>query len=316
MPDLAHQLGDLQRRQRRDLRGLQHDGVAGGQRRTHLPAREHEREVPRHDLADHAERLAQHVVQEARSTGPRPRPGTCRPCRRSSEARAAVRGTSRARVSRSGWPVSSDSSRASSSALASIRSAGEQERPAVGAGQARPRRKRAASPRDRAIDVGRAGQRDLGDGRVVVRIERGASRRSSASTKRPPMKSWCRIGAGATAPRTSTGSELDRLRRLALRDRRAPGRRWRFPTPAASSAWALKPWCRMSAGIAATSPAFMITRAAACRSLVGAVPVDLVGQLEEPLDPVVAVDDRQDVLLGGRAEQGCPCTRSRPTGSR
>jgi hypothetical protein len=37
------------------------------------------------------------------------------------------------------------------------------------------------------------------------------------------------------------------------------------------------------------------------RLLVGDVPLDLVGQLHEPLDPVVAVDDRQDVLLGGRA---------------
>ena len=31
------------------------------------------------------------------------------------------------------------------------------------------------------------------------------------------------------------------------------------------------------------------------------VPDDLVGQLHEPLDAVVAVDDRQDVLLGRRA---------------
>jgi hypothetical protein len=31
------------------------------------------------------------------------------------------------------------------------------------------------------------------------------------------------------------------------------------------------------------------------------LPLDLVGELHEPLDPVVAVDDRQDELLGGRA---------------
>ncbi len=46
--------------------------------------REHQREVPRHDLADHAERLAQHVVQEAGLDRHDARPGTCRPCRRSS----------------------------------------------------------------------------------------------------------------------------------------------------------------------------------------------------------------------------------------
>nr|ACD38714.1 hypothetical protein PACL_0069 [Pseudomonas aeruginosa] len=37
--------------------------------------------------------------------------------------------------------------------------------------------------------------------------------------------------------------------------------------------------------------------------LVGDIPDDLVGKLEEPLDPVVAVEHRQDELLGGRAEQ-------------
>ncbi len=40
--------------------------VAGGERRRHLPAGEHQREVPRHHLADHADRLAQRVVEKAR----------------------------------------------------------------------------------------------------------------------------------------------------------------------------------------------------------------------------------------------------------
>ena len=63
---LERQLGDPQRRQRCQLRGLHHHRVACGQRRTELPAGEHQREVPRHDLANHADRLALDVVQEAR----------------------------------------------------------------------------------------------------------------------------------------------------------------------------------------------------------------------------------------------------------
>jgi hypothetical protein len=37
---------------------LEHDGVAGGQRLPELVDRHLEREVPRHDGADHADRLA------------------------------------------------------------------------------------------------------------------------------------------------------------------------------------------------------------------------------------------------------------------
>ena len=33
------------------------------------------------------------------------------------------------------------------------------------------------------------------------------------------------------------------------------------------------------------------------------IPLDLIGQLNEPLDPVIAVNDREDVLLGGGAEK-------------
>ena len=37
--------------------------------------------------------------------------------------------------------------------------------------------------------------------------------------------------------------------------------------------------------------------------LVADLPGDLIADLDKPLDPVVAVNDRQDVFLGGRAEQ-------------
>ena len=45
-------------RQRRRLGRLQHDRVAGGERRADLPDRHHQRVVPGRDLADHADRLA------------------------------------------------------------------------------------------------------------------------------------------------------------------------------------------------------------------------------------------------------------------
>ena len=41
------------------LGGLQHHAVAGGQRRRHLPGRHQQREVPRDDLTDDAERLVE-----------------------------------------------------------------------------------------------------------------------------------------------------------------------------------------------------------------------------------------------------------------
>ena len=48
----------LQRRQRRRLGRLEHDRVAGGERRADLPDRHHQRVVPGRDLADDADRLA------------------------------------------------------------------------------------------------------------------------------------------------------------------------------------------------------------------------------------------------------------------
>ena len=53
------QLGEAEHGQRRQLGGLEDDGVAARERRADLPARDVEREVPRHDEADDAERLAE-----------------------------------------------------------------------------------------------------------------------------------------------------------------------------------------------------------------------------------------------------------------
>jgi hypothetical protein len=59
------QLCDLKRTERGQLGWLQHGAVASGQRRPHLPTREHNRKVPWHDLPDYAEWLAHKVVQKS-----------------------------------------------------------------------------------------------------------------------------------------------------------------------------------------------------------------------------------------------------------
>ncbi len=58
------QTRQLDRRSRGDLRRLQHDGVAGGERRRQRHDRDEGRRVPRRDDADHAERLAERVVED------------------------------------------------------------------------------------------------------------------------------------------------------------------------------------------------------------------------------------------------------------
>ena len=64
-PASSAELGEPDRRQRRDLGRLEHHGVAGRERRSETPAGDRHREVPRHDHADHAERLAERDVDAA-----------------------------------------------------------------------------------------------------------------------------------------------------------------------------------------------------------------------------------------------------------
>ena len=59
--DLLNQSAKPHRRQWRLLGRLQHDRAARRQRRRQLPGRHHQREIPRNDLADHADRLAQRI---------------------------------------------------------------------------------------------------------------------------------------------------------------------------------------------------------------------------------------------------------------
>ncbi len=118
---VADQLGQHQDRPRRRLSRLEHHAVAGGERRRELPRRHQEREVPRDDLADDAERLVEVVgdgvvvdlgdaclparASRRRSSGSgRPPAGCRRPASRgpacrcpSSRRRRASRGSPRSR---------------------------------------------------------------------------------------------------------------------------------------------------------------------------------------------------------------------------
>ncbi len=123
---------------------LEHDAVAGGQRGRELPRGHEQREVPRDDLADHAERLVEvvgdGVVVELGEACP---PG--RGCsRRSSGSGRSASGRSAASVSRTGLPLSQVSATASFSRFASMRVGDlvEQAGPLGGRGLAPPVRRR------------------------------------------------------------------------------------------------------------------------------------------------------------------------------
>jgi ParB family chromosome partitioning protein len=68
---LGADLGEEQRREARVAGRLDDDGVAHGERRADLPGEQHERKVPRHNLADDAERLplGQLVLHQLRPAG-------------------------------------------------------------------------------------------------------------------------------------------------------------------------------------------------------------------------------------------------------
>src|SRR4029453_17255212 len=64
-----HELDELQQRCRRELRWLQHDGVARRQRRRELEAHQRQRRIPRHDADDDADGLVLRVVEDAGLVG-------------------------------------------------------------------------------------------------------------------------------------------------------------------------------------------------------------------------------------------------------
>ena len=62
---LNRKCAESRRRARRDFRGFRNDRIAGRECRRDLPGEQIQRQVPRRDAGDHAERLAQGVVQRA-----------------------------------------------------------------------------------------------------------------------------------------------------------------------------------------------------------------------------------------------------------
>jgi hypothetical protein len=169
--DLADQLGDGERAERRELGGLEHDGVAGGERGAELPAGEHQREVPRHDLTDHADRLALDEVEEA---------GVDRDHRaldlvgHAAEVAEAERGARDVEVGAVADRVAGVAGlELGEPGGVGLDRAGEREQQATalaGRGPA-PRRERAPCSVDRAIDVLGAGLGDVGQLRLVERVE-------------------------------------------------------------------------------------------------------------------------------------------------
>ena len=89
-------LREHQRGERRRLGGLEHDRVAGRQRRRDLPGRHQQREVPRDDLPGHAERR-HGAIRETRIRA-------CPPSPRSRKKCAAASGMSMSRDSLIGLP--------------------------------------------------------------------------------------------------------------------------------------------------------------------------------------------------------------------
>ena len=221
IPDLGHQLGDPERAQRRQLGRLEDHGVAGGERRAHLPAAEHEREVPRHDLADDAERLAEHVVQETRLDRDHVALDLVGHAAEVAERRRGPHDVEVAAVAdRVARVERLDASRARRP-RASIASASLQQQPAAGRRPAaRPRRERRRGRLDGPVDVGRARPRATSAStEPSCGFERRrTSPRRAASTNSPPMnrRSWRRsplrrsaIATVAAPPRRQIWTAVD-----------------------------------------------------------------------------------------------------------
>ncbi len=98
-PASTDKSGQQQGRERRHLGGLEHHGIAGGQRRAELPAGHRQREVPRRDRPDDAVGLAHH---EAEAAPPRWGRGRRSPCRRTRRRSGSARRSPRRRRRRAG----------------------------------------------------------------------------------------------------------------------------------------------------------------------------------------------------------------------
>src|SRR6266540_1431913 len=206
-----------------------------------------------------------------------------------------------------GWPVSSVSSRASSAALASTASARRSSRRPRSAAEVALQ----AAKAERAASTARSTSRALASATSAslapsCGLSTGKVAPSTPSTNSPPMNSLLRTGtSGGPAPCWSPArSEVDGVGgQLAGRDQ--PGQVGVGVLPHQQH--------RPLGGVALVADvgghgrdvAGLHQHLAADLAAVAVLdlPVDLVGELHEPLHAVVAVDDRQDVLLGGGAEQ-------------
>src|SRR5918995_7541623 len=215
---------------------------------------------------------------------------------------AAVRGTSSPRESRRGCPVSRLSSWASSSAWPSMASASRSRSlPRSAAGRADQAGNAAvAALTARSMSSARASatraSTEQSCGSTTSRVAPASPSTNSPSMKRPVCTSH---GSWITA---AGRLEVDGIRGgAALGDHLGEGGRPVLPDEQHRPLGRVALVAGVGGGGGHVAGLHDDARSPGARLLVGDVPLDLVGQLHEPLDPVVAVDDRQDVLLGGRA---------------
>ena len=208
-PASLNQFAETQRRERRLFGRLQHDRAAGGQRRRELPGRHHQREIPRYDLADDADRLAQCIdvpIAGARHLN-RFAVEARRPSRHVPEhVDRTLHVVAGARCV-TGLPLSSASSSANSSACCSRRSPSRQTRRERSPRQnARPRTslEGPAGRGDRRVNIGFVAGWNVGDDlfgrRILDRKRLAASQRSTPrrSGARDPWRDTRRRQSRAT----------------------------------------------------------------------------------------------------------------------
>ena len=179
---LAADLGEEQRRERRRRGGLEHDGVARGERRRDLPGQHQQREVPRDDLGGDAERLrhaaGERVVELVGPAGVVPEVG-----RRERHVDVAALLDRLARVHRF------EDGELAAALLEDPRDPEQVLGPLL-ARQRRPRAVAgAARGADRLVDVGGGRAGDLGERLLGGGIDAVNVAPSDAWTSRPPMNS-------------------------------------------------------------------------------------------------------------------------------
>ena len=154
---LPQDVAEEQRRERRRLGGLEHDGVPGGERGRDLPREHQQREVPRDDLRRHADAGAA-CGSGTRTRACRPSPRSRRSARRRAAGRrratrgsACRRSATRARRTRASAPAGS------------ARCGRGTSRARSGAASTTSRSNASRAAFDRRVDVLLARLRDLGE---------------------------------------------------------------------------------------------------------------------------------------------------------